>query len=143
MDKIEINKLIKRNKLNIFKNPKGDILKVINSKDRYFKGFGETYFTKINKNKVKGWKYHKKMISNLVVPVGRVKFVFYFPKNDYFHEEIVGLNNYNILTVSPKIWFAFKGLNNGLNLILNFSNIIHNDSEVLSKNLKAIKYNWK
>ncbi len=143
MDKIEINKFIKKSKIKIIKNPMGDILKVINSKDKFYEGFGEAYFSIIKKNKIKGWKYHKKMISNLVVPSGKVKFVFYFPKNNYFHEEVIGIKDYNIITINPKIWFGFKGLNNGLNLILNFSNILHDDKEVLSRPLNEINYSWK
>lgn len=143
MDKIEINKFIKKSKIKIIKNHKGNILKVINSKDIFYKGFGEAYFSIIKKNKIKGWKYHKKMISNLVVPSGKVKFVFYFPEEKYFHEEEIGIKKYNLLTISPKVWFAFRGISDDLNLILNISNITHDDNEVLSKPLNKIKYSWK
>ena len=143
MDQIKISKFIKKKSLEKFKNPKGNILKIINSKKTSYSGFGEAYFSIIKKNKIKGWKYHKKMTSNLVVPSGLVKFVFYFPEEKYFHVEEIGIKKYNLLTISPKVWFAFKGISDDLNLILNISNIIHDDNEVLSKPLNSIKYSWK
>jgi len=143
MDQVDINKYIKKYPLKKIKNNKGDILKIINSGEDFYNGFGEAYFSIIKKNKIKGWKYHKKMKSNLVVSAGLVKFVFYFPKNNYFHEEEIGINKYNLLSISPKVWFAFKGISNNLNLILNISNIKHDDNEVLTRSLKDIKYNWK
>ena len=34
------------------------------------------YLSTINKQKIKGWNYHKKMHMNLIVLKGKVKFVF-------------------------------------------------------------------
>ena len=42
----------------------------------------ETYFSVINFNKVKAWKFHKKMSLNLFVSKGKVRFVF-FLKNRF------------------------------------------------------------
>ena len=53
-------KKIKKIKLDIIKNKKGDILKYLNRKDKFFNKFGEIYFTEIKKNEIKGWNYHKK-----------------------------------------------------------------------------------
>ena len=36
--------------------------------------------SKIKFGKIKAWKFHTKMILNLIVPVGKVKFVFYSQK---------------------------------------------------------------
>ena len=46
-----------------------------NSDDGYDK-FGEIYFSFINKNSIKAWKFHKKMTLNLIVPVGSIRFNF-------------------------------------------------------------------
>ena len=53
-----------KNKIKIFKskishNKKGDIIKYLSKNDRFFKKFGEVYFTEIKKGKTKGWNYHK------------------------------------------------------------------------------------
>ena len=58
------------------------------------------YFSWINKNSIKAWKKHTKMTLNLVVPLGKVKFVFHNPKQpDVFREETIGEDNYKRLTV--------------------------------------------
>ena len=63
---------IKKIKLKIFKNPKGDLLKYISIKKSYFKKFGEVYFSEIKKNSIKGWNAHIKNTCLLAVPFGKV-----------------------------------------------------------------------
>ena len=58
-------------------HPKGDIFHAMKASDEGFSGFGEAYFSTINKFEIKGWKKHTKMILNLVVPIGEIKFVVY------------------------------------------------------------------
>ena len=95
--------------------------------DSTFCGFGEAYFSTIQKDKVKGWKRHHRMTCNIVVPVGKVKFVLYC--QDSFEEYILSNEEYSRLTIQPLTWFAFKGLSNS-NLILNIADILHDDNEV-------------
>ena len=136
------------NPLKIIKNDKGDVLRGLRSDEKLFKGFGEAYFSKIKFNTIKGWKLHKKMTMNLLVPFGTVKFVFFDDRKDSntkgnFFEYILSQENYYRLTVSPNIWFAFMGLDKEDSLILNLSNILHNDNEVEEKLIKEISYDWK
>ena len=56
---MSINK-IRVVKLKKFNNSIGDTMKYLSKKNSFFKGFGETYFSEIKKNKIKGWNYHKK-----------------------------------------------------------------------------------
>ena len=42
-------------------NPKGDIFHVMKKSDKGFDGFGEAYFSAINKDNTKGWKKHTEM----------------------------------------------------------------------------------
>ena len=67
---------IKVIELKVIKNSKGDLLKYLDKKSKYFKKFGETYFTEIKKDNMKGWNYHKKLYSLIAVPYGSVKFTF-------------------------------------------------------------------
>ena len=60
----------------IIKVKKGDILKYLSKKDKFFSGFGEVYFSEIKKNKTKGWNLHKKNTCILSVPFGSVVFNF-------------------------------------------------------------------
>ena len=64
----------------IISHSKGNIMKYIQKSDKNYLNFGEVYFSWIKKNNFKGWKFHKKMHMNLVVPVGSVRFVFYYNK---------------------------------------------------------------
>ena len=60
------------------------------------------------------------MTMNLVVPVGKVKFVFYDEDKDIFDEHIIGKNDYFRITVFPEIWFGFlKSLDKKENLVMN------------------------
>ena len=73
------------------------------------------------------------MTMNLVVPIGEVYFVFYDENLQKFQDITIGINNYSRLTIFPGIWFAFKGLSKTPSMIVNFSNIEHNDLEVEKK----------
>ena len=100
----------------------GDVLHAMKKTDHGFSGFGESYFSQIESGVVKAWKKHSKMTLNLIVPIGRVRFVF--KDNDgLFREEIIGDDNYVRLTIPPGIWFGFKGDFENTSLILNIANI--------------------
>ena len=92
-------------------------------------------------NKIKGWKKHTKMTMTLVVPVGKVQFVFY--DESKFRSIIIGDNRFFKIIVPPNIWFAFKGISKGKNLVFNLANLKHNDKEIVRKRNNEIKYNWK
>ena len=104
--------------------------------------FEEAYFSKVKFDKVKAWKFHLKMTLNLVVPSGKVKFVFYSEKDKCFRVIVTGEKRYLRLTVPPKIWFGFKGLSKKENIILNLTNVEHNPREILRRDKNKIKFNW-
>ena len=120
----------------------GDVRHFLKSDERSFNGFGEAYFSFIEKGRIKGWKLHTRMTMNLVVPVGEVGFVFYDEKTSSFQIFKIGSNNYKRLTVPPNIWFGFKGLGLYSNLVVNLSNIIHDPSESKKLERSKIKFDW-
>ena len=120
----------------------GDVLHVLKSNEDSFKGFGEAYFSIVEYNFIKAWKCHHSMVMNLTVPIGNVKFVFFDPNKNIFKVFKIGESNYSRLTIPSNIWFGFQGLNKGTNLILNLSNIKHDEMEISRKPLEEIKYNW-
>ena len=123
----------------------GDILHFIKSNDKNFCGFGETYFSSINYNSIKGWKKHNSMTMNLICLVGRVEFIFAL-KNDLkewtFSKYILEPSNNGVLNVPPGYFFCFKGLGKDLNLISNFSNLHHDENEISRLPLNSIPYKW-
>lgn len=133
--------------LKIVSHPQGDILHAMKSSSPGFTGFGEAYFSTIYKGEVKGWKKHRKMTLNLVVPVGEIHFVIYddremsVTKGKYF-EVILSSNNYKRLTVPPGLWLAFKGKSDDLNLLLNIADIEHDPSEATNTALGDIYFDW-
>ena len=140
MGKIILEK-IKLTKLNKIKNKNGDLFHGLKKTESSYSGFGEVYFSWINKDSIKGWKFHNEMISNLIVPLGEVKFVFYDNHGNY-KEFNIGNNDYSRLTVPPNIWFGFMGIGEPTNLVVNIASIEHDDREVVIKDLNEIKHDW-
>ena len=122
--------------------PSGDIMRILKNKEVKNWNFAEAYFSKIKYNKIKAWKYHLKMSLNLVVPMGRVKFVFYFNKTKNFKVIELGEKKYSRISIPPRIWFGFKGLSKKDSLILSLANLEHNPNEVLRCKKNEIKFNW-
>ena len=132
-----MNNKIKLIKLKKIKNSKGFIVKSISKFDKYFRGFEELYFSTVKKNNIKGWNYHKKMTCNIIVIKGMIEFTFYDPikKTNINKYKKINLKDdftYKLL-IPPKIWFCFKGKKKGDNILLNFSNKLHNQNEILKK----------
>ena len=126
---------IKTIKLKISTNPKGDVLKYLTRKNKYFKKFGEVYFTEIKKNKIKGWNFHKKCWCLLAVPYGKVKFTFAENINSKKKTIIIGKKKYFIIVVPPRIWFNFMSIEK-ISLVVNTLNHVHNKNETLKIPIK-------
>jgi len=141
VNKARFNKVVKT-KLKIIKNYNGNIMHILKKSDKSFSKFGEAYFSKIKFKKIKGWKLHKKMKLNLVVPKGKVRFIFFDQMTGNFHEEVIGEKIYYRIAVLPKTWFAFQGLSKHESLILNIADIPHDPREQSSIGLKQIKFDW-
>jgi dTDP-4-dehydrorhamnose 3,5-epimerase len=122
----------------------GDVFKVLMKNEPSFSEFGEAYFSQVHSGAIKAWKFHEKMTLNLIVPVGKVRFVFYedIKGKGYIREEEIGDHNYARLTVPPGIWFGFKGIDTQTSLILNIANILHDPNEAKRCSINDIKYNW-
>jgi len=126
--------------LNIIEVKGGDVMHAMKKTDAGFDDFGEAYFSKIEKNFIKAWKLHQSMTLNLVVPFGEVKFVLF--DQTKFQEVILSKNNFARLTIPPGIWFGFQGLHEPSSIVLNLANLVHNEEEVITKELNYINYKW-
>jgi dTDP-4-dehydrorhamnose 3,5-epimerase len=122
-------------------NLKGDIFHAMKKSDEGFDGFGEAYFSTVNKDDIKGWKQHTKMTLNLVVPVGEIEFVVYNDKNKEFFSVKLSHENHQRLTVRPGLWMAFRGVGE-YNMLLNLASIEHDPSEAVNIDISEIKYDW-
>jgi dTDP-4-dehydrorhamnose 3,5-epimerase len=123
--------------------PGGNVLHAIKNTDTGYYGFGETYFSIINGMSIKAWKLHKFMILNLVVPFGKVKFVFCTKDKIKFREIIIGEDNYSRITVPAGIIFGFQGLISPYSIVMNVANIPHDPFETERYEMDEIYYNWE
>ena len=120
----------------------GNVMHAMKCTDTGYTGFGEAYFSIVEKAAVKAWKRHIRMTLNLIVPFGFVRFVFVDQYGDKRIEKI-GKNRFSRLTVPPGIWFGFEGLENNDSLVLNIADIIHEPDEVERMEMEAIDFDWK
>ncbi|MDC0229394.1 dTDP-4-dehydrorhamnose 3,5-epimerase [Deltaproteobacteria bacterium] len=136
------------NRLNIIGVDGGDVLHAMKSYDRGYDGFGEAYFSTIESGIIKGWKRHRDMVLNLVVPIGTVRFVTFDDRIESltrgnFHEIILSRRNYSRLTVPPMVWTAFQGGEESVSMLLNIANIPHDPAEIDRKELDEIDFDWR
>lgn len=129
--------------------PNGDLWHALKSTDIGYVGFGEAYFTQIEPKKIKGWKRHNRYVLNLVVIVGKVKFVIYddrdnSPTKGLFQEVILSPQcNYQRLTVAPGLWVAFAGADTTQNsMLVDFIPEVHDPSESDRKDINEIFYKF-
>lgn len=115
--------------------PGGEVMHALKAVEESFVGFGEAYFSMVDKGAIKGWKRHRLMTLNLVVPVGLVEFVTWNEQADADNRSqrfLIGSaagGNYARLTVPPGLWLAFSGRSDGPNLVLNIASIGHDPGE--------------
>ena len=133
--------------LNIITAENGSVMHGVKKFDNGYVDFGEVYFSTVERGAIKAWKLHKKMTLNLIVPVGKLLFCFLDVRYESktYNEQykiILSQNPYFRLTVPPGIWFGFKGLHDGVNMITNVSDIPHDPDEVIRKEIDEIEMDW-
>ena len=121
-------------------NPKGDILHALKRSAPGFAGFGEAYFSSVQQGAVKGWKRHRRITLNVVVPVGTIRFVI--GDGERFCEVTLGADQYARLTVRPGLWMAFQGRGPGTSLLLNVIDEEHDAAEAEDAELRAFPFEW-
>ena len=123
----------------------GDVLHAMKQSDAGYSGFGEAYFSWVSSGSVKAWKRHMKMVMNLVVPAGQVRFVFRLVNAvgvEEFRVEEIGIDRYARITVPPGVWFGFQGLSRSQSLVLNIASIPHDPDEVERMTISDSNYIW-
>ena len=132
-------------KLDVIDAPGGNVMHGMKETSIGYSGFGEAYFSQVDKGIIKAWKRHKNMTLNLIVPVGKIKFVLFDDRDESnvrFQEIIISRDNYCRLTVPPMVWMGFQGLSSEKSMLLNITNIEHDPGEVDRLEIDKINYNW-
>ena len=114
-----------------------------------FKKFGEVYFSFTNHQVVKGWKLHTKMEQNFVVPVGKMKLVFFDAREDSsthgkIEEVILSPEDYFLLQVPSGVWYGFQGLSEEPAMLVNCATLPHDpeESQIMPLESNTIPYKW-
>ena len=115
-------------------------MKFVSAKDSFFKKFGEVYFNKINKNKTKGWIFHKKTNCILSLIYGNVIFHLIDGRKEsrsYNRENKFKLTSnpksIYILIIPKGVWFSISSKGKD-SLIVNLIKNAHSDKEIFKKN---------
>ena len=132
------------------KDERGAVFHVMKSNEKQFDKFGEAYFSKINYNVIKGWKFHKEMKQNFCVPFGKLKLVLFDNRENSKTKGLINeiilddSKNYKRVTIPKNIWYSFKCLSDPYCLLLNISNIEHDplESTTIEINTNKIPYSW-
>jgi dTDP-4-dehydrorhamnose 3,5-epimerase len=136
---MKLNDFVSIVELKKIANEKGDIYRALKSSEDSCHGFGECYFTNIHSGEVKGWKKHYRMVLNLIVPLGLVRFYIHCVQTNETKHYDIGLDSYSRLTILPGVWVAFEGLSNETSLILNLASIEHDPDESENRALDSIE----
>ena len=126
-------KLVKVFENKILKNKKGDIIRFLNTNNKFFNKFGEIYFTEIKKNFTKGWNLHKKNTCIISVPHGSVEFKVYNPQKKRMFKIKIGKKNCKSIQIPPGNGFCFRSLAK-ISILANLMDDIHKKSETNKKN---------
>lgn len=119
---------------------RGSVYHGLKVSEETFKGFGEAYFSTVLPGSTKGWKLHRIMTLNLIVPVGTIEFHLRSENGEISESVRLGEKEYARLTIPPGLWMAFTGIGNSLNLLLNVASIEHDPDEAIIAPLEQYPY---
>lgn len=123
----------------------GDVMHGLKNSDAGFHGFGEAYFSCIEPGYVKGWKRHRVMTLNLVVPIGLVRIGVHCEvarTQAFYTLGPASEETYCRLTVPPGLWVAFGGADKVQSVMLNVASIPHDPQESDTVPLSAVPWQW-
>lgn len=141
---------IKIIKKKIISDHRGKIMHMMRSDDRYYKRFGEIYFSQVFPGKFKAWHLHTKMTLNYVAVFGKIKLVLYDDRKNSktkgkIQEIILSEKKYKLVIIPPYIWNGFCSIGKNKAIIANCSNIPHDKKEIIRLPYNDLKfpYKWK
>ncbi|WP_017752678.1 dTDP-4-dehydrorhamnose 3,5-epimerase family protein [Clostridium tyrobutyricum] len=130
---------------------RGCIMKMQESCDKEFKGFGEIYFSAIYPGVVKGWHLHSNAVLNYAVVSGMIKLVLFDNREGSsskgeLMEIYLGEQNYVMVQIPPKVWNGFKCIGDKISIVADLITLTHDKDDMQRlnpHNNKVIPYEWK
>lgn len=113
-----------------FRSKSGEVLRGIRSDESVYTTLNEVYFSYFGSLE-SDEKKHLTMELRIICLKGSVEFTF---KDESNTTRVIGLNSNSpkLMIVPPGLWFKYKGLEDE-NIIVNLSNILHNENEIVRK----------
>ena len=113
--------MIKKKKIKIIKNKKGNIIKFFNfQKDTSKKKYGEIYFSEVKKKYFKGWKFHEKRNQIMTICSGSIEVSFKNKNSSRIKKiKLSYPKNLYALQIPKKTYYSFRCLSRQKAIIVN------------------------
>lgn len=129
---------------------RGMIMKMQESTDAEFAGFGEIYFSTVYPGVVKGWHLHQKTTLNYAVVHGMIKLVLFddregSPTRGELMELFIGESNYCLVQIPVNVWNGFKGIGSDMAIVADLTDLPHDPDDMVRMdpmNNDKIPYDW-
>lgn len=129
-------KKIKLLKTELIKHPKGNIIKLINSKKKINLPIKESYLSEIFPKKIKAWKMHKKQDQAIFVLIGSVKFFIYSEYNEKINSFILNNKKFSGIIIPKKTWYGFGCNSKKKAVVINFLTSYYRKNDNFKLNIK-------
>ena len=111
---------------------RGTVLKMQESTDPEFAGFGEVYFSTVYPGIVKGWHLHEANVLNYSVIVGMIKLVLFddregSPTRGELMEFFLGEQNRVLVQIPAGVWNGFKGIGTAEAIVCDLTTLPHGE----------------
>ncbi len=129
---------------------RGTIMKMQESCDPEFKGFGEVYFSTVYPGVVKGWHIHEDTWLNYCVVHGMIKLVLFDDREGSatrgeVQEIFMGDDNYSLVQIPPRVWNGFKNIGESEAILCDLTDRTHAE-DVIDRldphDNDVIAYDW-
>ena len=100
---------MKKKKIKIIKNYKGDLVKFYNFNQKLLNKYEEIYFSIVKKKYFKGWKYHENR--NQIMTIGSGNVIFSIKKTKNGKEKKIKMSfpdNIYLLKIPKKTFYSFR-----------------------------------
>lgn len=138
--KSKTNKKVRIFKVKKVINSKGNIIKILSTKDNFFDKLGDIYLSEIKPFQIKAWRCHKKSTQNIFVISGKCKIVYLIKKK--FKKIKLSENSLKLVVIPENCWYGFQNLSRKKVQLLNVTNKNYSDKEIIRKEKNRIKYRW-
>lgn len=127
----------------------GPVLHMLRADSPMFIDFGEVYFSEVEPDAVKAWKYHTKITQHFAVPVGRIKVVLFDDREGsatrgaVAEVELGRPDAYRLLRIPPRVWYGFTCLGATPALVCNVADLPHDPEESMRADLDDPRFPYR